>query len=513
MTGNSDQERVFAFLADPATHGLAAGEVGRIHTHVAEVFLAGDTVYKVKRAVRFAFLDFSGLEARRAACEAELRLNVRTAPDIYLDAVPICRAPDGSLNISGEGEPVEWAVKMRRFDENQTLDHLADRGTLRPEWIDELVDAVVTFHGEAERRGPPYGGAEGLDAIIDDNAEDMARLSELFAPARVERLIAAKRQALERNAALLDARRDQGWVRRCHGDLHLGNVVLWQGRPTPFDCIEFSESIGSIDVAYDLAFLLMDLEVRGLREHANRAMNRYFGRQGGVEVLAALPLMLALRAGVRAKVSGLALSGMEEGAKAQHLREMAERFFAAAEAFLADTAPPRLLAVSGLSGSGKTTLAKALAPDLGRAPGALHLRSDVMRKRLAGVTPEERLPPEAYTKESNRAVYETLFAEARSALAAGQCVVLDAVFARPGERDEAEAIAREAGVAFQGIWLDAPGESLKDRVARRVGDASDATGAVVERQLGYELGRIDWPRLDAARGPEAVCVAAKALLP
>lgn len=503
MTERDPQEEIFAFLGDPATHGLSE-PVGRVRTHVAEVFLAGDLVYKVKRAVRYAFLDFSGLEARREACEAELRLNARTAPEIYLAAVPITREADGRLRLSGEGEAVEWAVKMRRFNETQTLDRLADRGELRPEWIDALVDAAVDLHTSAEVRPAPFGGAEGLRQIIDENAEDMGQLAEVFEPGRVARLIAAKRTALGANAEMLDARRAAGLVRHCHGDLHLGNVVLWHGRPTPFDCIEFSESISCIDVAYDLAFLLMDLEVRGLRPLANRALTRYFGRQAGGEVLSALPLMLALRASVRAKVTAMALAGLEEAREAQQLRETALRFFTAAEGFLSEAPEPSLVAVGGLSGSGKTTLAAALAPRIGRVPGALHLRSDLIRKRLAGVAPEERLPPESYTPESNREVYDTLLREAATALAAGQSVIADAVFARPEERGEVGEVACKAGVGFQGLWLDAPAEALRGRVEARLGDASDATTQVVDRQLRYQLGEIGWKRIDAASGTEEV---------
>src|SRR5690625_2511669 len=502
------QQEVFAFLADPATHGLPSGKVKRIATHVAEVFLAGDRVYKVKRAVRYAFLDFSDLEARRLACETEVRLNRRTAPDIYLGISAVRRTAEGRLVLDsdgqGEGEVIEWAVRMRRFDETRTLDLLADQGTLEARWIDSLIDAVVVLHEQAEVRGAPYGGAEGLDRIIDDNLEDMARFPAVFDPGSLARLIDAKRQALGANAQLLDRRREEGFVRRCHGDLHLGNVVLWQERPTPFDCIEFSESIGSIDVAYDLSFLLMDLEVRGLRALANRAMGRYFGRQGQVEVLSALPLMLSLRASVRAKVNAMAAQGKKDRSEREQSLETARKLFAAAETFLSDRREPRLLVVAGLSGSGKTTLAGALAPLVGRTPGALHLRSDVLRKRLGGVEPEERLPAEAYGEESSRAVYELLLAEGRGALAAGQAVVLDAVFARPEERAAAEAIAREAAVPFQGLWLDAPEDALKSRVTARQGDASDATAAVVEQQLGYQVGQLTWTRIDARGGAEAV---------
>lgn len=512
MSQCQEQEEVFAFLADPVTHGLKGEKVKRIHTHAAELFLAGELVYKVKRAVRYSFLDFSTLEARREACDKELRLNARTAADIYLGVSAICRQADGRLVLDGEGEPVEWAVRMRRFDETQTLDRLVALGPLREEWIDQLVDAVVELHVTAEVRGEPYGGAAALGRTIDENAEDMERFPGIFGIERLEKLIAAKRRALAENAELLDERRARGFVRRCHGDLHLGNIVLWKGKPTPFDCIEFSEEIGTIDVVYDLAFLLMDLEVRGLRAHANRAMGRYFGRQGHVEVLSALPLMLALRAAVRAKVNAMSAERQREEARKREALELTRKFFTAAESFLTAPREPRLLAIGGLSGSGKTTLAAALAPEIGPAPGALHLRSDILRKRLAGVAPEARLPPEAYDRQTSREVYRTLLEEAGNALAAGQAVVIDAVFAQAEERTAAEGLARQAAVPFHGFWLEAPEEVLKSRVAARKGDASDATPEVVEQQLGYGLGEVRWPRIDARDGAEAVLQKARKLI-
>ncbi len=513
MSGKNQQE-VFDFLADPATHG--GKEVKRLRTHVAEVFLVGDCAYKVKRAVCYAFLDFSTLDARRRACEAEVRLNRRTAPDIYLGLSVIRRKAAGELELdhrgNGAGEPLEWAVRMRRFDESQTLDLLADEGRLVAPLIDSLVDAIVGLHEEAEVRGQPYGGAEGLRAIVEENRADMTRFPVVFSPDRLASLISVQQKALSQNAALLDARREAGFVRRCHGDLHLGNVVLWQEKPTPFDCIEFSESIGTIDVAYDLSFLLMDLEVRGLRALANRAMGRYFGRMSHPEILSALPLMLALRASVRAKVSAMTAEGASDERARQRALKAAHSFFAAAEAFMSDASAPRLIVVGGLSGSGKTTLAAALAPDVGRVPGALHLRSDIVRKRLAGVAPEERLPVEAYDKGSSRRVYETLFREAHAALKAGQVVVLDAVFARPDERAEAEALARDTQVRFDGLWLDAPADALKARVSARKGDASDATAQVVEQQLTYAIGEIAWPRIDATQREESVMQEAQGYL-
>lgn len=515
------QSEVLEFLADPLTHGFREGEVQRVRTHISEIFLVGDRALKVKRAVRYAFVDFSTLAARRAACEAEIRLNRRTAPEIYLHTVAIRRGDAGrlSLDMPGHekaGEPIEWAIVMRRFDERLTLDRLAEQGALRSEWIDALVDAVIDMHRGAETYGRLYGGRGGLEKIIDENAIDMAAFPDSFAPPRLKALIVAQRKLLTANANLLDARREAGLVRRCHGDLHLGNIVLWRERPVIFDCIEFSDDIAIIDVMYDLAFLLMDLDTRGRRDLANRALSRYLGRQSGVEILAALPLMLSLRAAVRAKVTAMTIAGSSNPSDTAPNAARAEHYFQAAERFAAVAPQPCLVAVGGLSGTGKTTLAAALAPELGRAPGALLMRSDVIRKRLADVPPEQKLPENAYTRDNTRRVYETVYREAMAALSAGQCVILDAVFGREHERRACEAVAAAAGIKFIGVWLEAPGATLKSRIVHRIShdsDASDATPEVVSLQMSYDLGPITWARLDASMTSEAVLNKARQLMP
>jgi len=274
--------------------------------------------------------------------------------------------------------------------------------------------------------------------------------------------------------------------------------VLLGGQPVPFDAIEFSERIANIDVLYDLAFTLMDLEHRALRPLANRLLNEWLWRIGELpashdEALALLPLFLARRASIRAFVDSsiTAVSGADN-APARAYQRLALAFL--------QPSPPRLMAIGGLSGSGKTTTALKVAPGIGRAPGAVVVRSDVERKRVAGVALEDRMPAGSYTAESSAQVYAAILARAERALRAGHSVVLDAVFAKPEERQAAEALAQKVGVPFEGLWLDVPKEVAQARVAAREGDASDATPAVVERQFGYELGEIDWRRYSGGCG-------------
>lgn len=500
----SGQDEVIAFLKDPSTHGETAGEVRHVTTHVAHVFLAGERAWKIKRAVAYSFLDFTSLKAREKVCRREVELNRRTAPQIYLGVHAITRRKEGGLEFDGAGETLDWVIEMRRFDQDLMFDHLIEQGELEPRHVMDLVDRVYDLHEQAERLDAPYGGAEGLQGVVEDNAEDMKAMSGCFTPDAVEDLTRRSRAALERVGPLLDRRREDGWVRQCHGDLHLGNVVLWQEQATPFDCIEFSQRIAGIDVVYDLAYLLMDLVNRNRRDFANLAMNRYLSRVGQVEVLDALPLMLSIRAAVRAKVTAAAVDAQEDEAEAEKLTAAAGRFFTLARQFLEPAGQPRLIAIGGFSGTGKSTLSAALAPEIGRVPGALHLRSDMIRKRLQGVPPETRLPQDAYSASVSRQVYDTLFAEAKAALEAGQSVIADAVWARPEERAQLAALARDCDATFQGLWLEAAQETLEARIEARRNDSSDATVSVLEHQLTYETGEIDWLHLDTGNGAQIV---------
>jgi len=504
MTEESAQSAVLEFLGRP--DGNATPQ--RVDTHAAAVFLSRDRALKIKRAVRFPFLDYSTLAKRKAACEAEIAVNRPYAPSIYRGVVAITRQRDGSLAVGGDGEPVEWAVEMGRFDETQTLDHLAAAGKVDAALADALGRAVAQAHDKA-RAVKDLGFADVLGEIAAQNETELNGTPDLFSPASVASLAEATRDALAAVRPLLIAREHDGLVRRCHGDLHLGNIVLIDGKPVLFDAIEFDDRIATADVLYDLAFLLMDLIDRGLGHLATIVLNRYLAdtrRDADLDALEALPLFMSVRAAIRAKVTAarLAQHADDKGA-AQSARD----YHALAIRLLAPRAPV-LVAVGGLSGTGKSLLARALAAELPAAPGAVWLRSDVERKALFGVTETDRLPEAAYTREATARVYARLAEKARRVLKAGHAVLVDAVFAAAPER---AAIAQAAGGApFHGLFLVADLAVRVARVGARANDASDANAAVARAQEDYDLGVMDWQPVDASGTPAATLQAALAAL-
>ncbi len=505
------QASLVAFLSEGRAYGLPGAPVERIATHAAFVFLVGDRAYKMKRAVRYSFLDFSTLERRRAALEAELRLNRRTAPTLYHRVVPVTREKDGSLAINGRGKVVEWLLEMRRFDQEALLDRMAQRGTLDAAIIDKLAIEIAEFHVLAPPT-PERGGHAGMRRVIEGNARDLETIDgPVFEMPAVADLNRNSRNELERRRDLLDERRIAGRVRHCHGDLHLGNVVLLDGRPVLFDCIEFDDDLASIDTFYDLAFLLMDLEHRRLRPLAQRLLTGYLDATWDDQGVALLPLFLSCRAAIRAKVLGFELALEKQAERREQTIAEARDYLARALDFLRPP-PPRLIAIGGVSGTGKSTLAARLAPSLGAAPGAVVLRSDVIRKKLFGLAPTERLHPGAYRPEVSRRVYRILGERAAALIGGGHTAVVDAVFLNPTQRTEIEEVARQAGVPFVGLWLQAPPELLERRVRERYGDASDATAEVVRGQLKARPGPITWQRIDASGSSEAILTAARQVL-
>jgi uncharacterized protein len=490
------QERVFAFLTDPATHPL----VHRIDTHAASVFLEGGRALKIKRAVHLAFLDYSTLEKRKAACDEEIKINRQFAPQIYRRVVPITQGNDGSLAIDGDGTPVEYAIEMARFDERQTIDHLAEAGPLGPDLVDAIADAIAASHVVAPQ-APAEPWIKSIMPIIEANTTAFRTAGCLPAADLGE----ASQSAFAGIRGLLERRGREGCVRRCHGDLHLANIVLIERKPVLFDAIEFDPAMASVDVLYDLAFPVMDFIRYGRNAAANALLNRYLGKTSdeNLDALGTLPLFMSLRSAIRAKVL-LARLGRNSGDNA-NVMQSARAYFALARRLIRPP-PPQLVAVGGLSGTGKSVLARALAPDVTPLPGAVVLRTDVLRKQQFQVKETDRLPTSAYQPEITAQIYETLMQRAVRVLSQGHSVVVDAVFAHEAERAAIRDAARKLNIRFVGLFLVTDLATRMSRVGRRKRDASDATPEIAEIQEKYSIGAVDWAEIGASGSPEQTLI-------
>ena len=469
-------ESLIEALRDPACYPHAADRVELEETHISWVLLAGDYAYKLKKPVRLPFLDFSTLAARRHFCEEELRLNRRTAPELYLEVVPIVRDAGGAVRVNpgataragAPAEPLEYAVKMRRFAAGELADAMARRGALGEAEIDSLAAEIARFHLAAPRAddSSAWGTPEGVEAPA------LANFEQIGAP--LDALREWTRREGRRLRPAFAARRAQGFVRECHGDLHLGNVAFIGGRAVPFDCIEFDPALRWIDVMSEVAFLVMDLLAHRLPALAWRLLNAWLEATGDYGGAGVLRYYLVYRAMVRAKIA--------------RLRGSQEAFadYAALAGSLAEEGRPRLVLMHGLSGSGKTVAAQKLLETL----GAVRVRSDVERKRLHGLAPRARtgagLSAGIYDEASGRRTYARLAECAALALEAGYPAIVDAAFLERAQREPFLQLAERLGAACVIAHCTAPEATLRRRVAVRAAraqDASEAGLAVLERQL------------------------------
>jgi len=490
VSADSAQSPVLAFL-----NGIGGPATRRIDTHAASIFLTHNRAWKLKRAIKFGYLDFTTPQRRRSALEAELVLNRRTAPDLYIAVHPLTQDADGALSVGGKGRIVDWLLEMQRFPDDALLSEQVRHGRLEPAMLRRLAEKIHAFHDKAKVTTGP-GAAAGLRKVIVQTAVDMGHFPAILDPDRTKRLVSRQLALCGALTPLLDRRGGEGRVRHCHGDLHLGNIAIVKGEPTLFDCLEFSDELATIDVLYDLSFLLMDLWHSGAPNAANIIFNTYLDLSpADEEGIAMLPLMLSERSAIRAYV--LAAQCVKDG-NDQALADQARDYLASAEDFLASV-DPCLVAIGGLSGSGKSTLAQRIGDRLGRPPGARIHRSDVVRKQMAGVRLLARLPADAYAKNKSAAVYQRLGELAADTIRQGSAAIVDAVFADEGERTAIEKVADEAGVAFNGLWLEA-GEAVRStRVGSRGSDPSDADPGVARAQSRYNVGELGaWRRMDAA---------------
>ncbi|MBI4583182.1 MAG: AAA family ATPase [Planctomycetes bacterium] len=472
-------------LENPSLYDHPVERFEVIETHISWVLLTGPYAYKIKKPVNLGFVDFSTLEKRRHDCLEELRLNRRLAPQLYLEVVAIAGSEE-SPAINGPGPILEYAVKMVQFPQEDQLDRVLERGELRRERLDEIVRKIAAFHGRIDRahEASEFGSVERTYQRVKDNFLQIRKVIDK--PADLRRLYDLERWTEEAHAALLEklrARRRDGFVRECHGDMHLGNMALLGGEVMIFDCIEFNPHYRWNDVISEAAFLAMDLHARERPDLANRFLNSYLEITGDYAGLAFLRYYLVYRAMVRAKVACIRFGqGPMDEAEKHHLLEQYAKYLRLAERFL-EPARPVLTITHGLSGSGKTTATQEIL----ERQGAIRVRSDIERKRLFGLQPLERsgsaLDAGLYGPEAFQKTYNRLAELSETILVAGYPVLADAAFLKWKEREQFRALARRLSVPFGILHLEAPEQVLRQRIAGRTGDASEASLEVLKQQI------------------------------
>jgi aminoglycoside phosphotransferase family enzyme/predicted kinase len=475
-------------LLNRATYGHPCSDIQIVETHISWVVLTGDWAYKLKKPVNFGFVDFTTLELRRVACMDELRLNLRTAPDLYDSVVPLTNQPTGP-RFGGEGTILEYAVRMRQFERNDTFDRLQQQGKLSAQIIETLARRVADLHQAAAiaLADSSFGSPETVLQQAQDCVDEITRL-DLVADLRsqLDQIRRWIHEEWSRLKELFVERKRDGHVRECHGDLHLGNVVLYAGCPTLFDCLEFNPQLRWIDIVSDIAFVVMDLHDRGAPQLAWHALNEWLQQTGDYEGLPLLKYYLAYRSLIRSKVA--ALRSQQPGLSVSDSELQQDRL----ESYLKLTSAliqpnrPALLLMHGLSGSGKSFVARHLAASI----GAVQIRSDVERKRLFGLWPARDFSSdgvaEVYSPAATEQTYRRLRTLANTVVSAGYFVIVDAAFLSQSQRAEFVSMADALGFPWAMIECQAPDSVLRDRITRRQlagGDPSDADSKILDMQL------------------------------
>lgn len=484
-----DVSELISGLSQPSAFPDPVGDVEVLQTHISIVFLAGNVAYKVKKPVKLSFLDFSTLELRKSVCDQEVRLNRRLAPDVYLGVVPVT-GNDTELKFEGAGAAVEWAVKMRRLPQEATLEHLVEHGDINDLQVASLARRLAQFHASAEtsERIASFGRFDAVARNVRENFEVAAPMvGRTISPAVRDRLVGLTEAALAEQQELIEARAARGMPRDTHGDLHLDHVYLFPEQSPPrdlviVDCIEFNERFRYTDPVADMAFLTMDLQFHGRWDLARVFSDSYFAASNDAEGTRLLPLYLSYRAAVRGKVDGLQLNEPEipEAARAAALSRGCGHWLLALGSLERPAMRPCLLLAAGLPGTGKSTLARRLAERAG-----LHvIRSDVVRKELAGISAESGAQAPTgqgiYTPEWNARTYAECLARAEKLLFAGQRVLIDANFPDNARR---RTFLREAvawGVPPLMFVCQADPQVVHERLAARTADASDADWSVYQ---------------------------------
>lgn len=475
------QQRIIAALHDPRRYPHAADRIEVIETHISWVVLAGDYAYKIKKALNLGFLDYSTLDQRRFCCDEELRLNRRTAPDLYLDTVAIGGSPDAP--VFGAQPAIEYAVRMRRFGSAALMDRLLLQGKIEARHIDRLAATIACFHEGLPRAATD--SAFGTPAAVNTAAMQNYEQLRALLPGRADResivqLEVATEAEFAECKATFEQRRAEGFVRECHGDLHLGNIVLQGDEPVPFDGIEFNPSLRWIDVMDEVAFSVMDLLHRDHADLAWRLLNAYLEASGDHGGLPVLRFYLAYRAAVRAKVCAIRARQADISTHERNKELTTCRSYLALAHRCLQQYSPALIITHGLPGSGKTTFSQMALQQL----GAIRIRSDVERKRLYGLGMLESSRTKGgdiYSREATQRTYARLHEFARELLAAGYVVIVDAAFLRREERESFHALAQSLSVPFAIASLYATDKALRERIRQRRNDASEADVTVLEK--------------------------------
>lgn len=483
--------RLLQSLQNPDLFDHSVREFQVIETHISWVLLTGAFAYKIKKPVDLGFVDFSTLERRRYYCSEELRLNRRLAPDIYLGVVAISGTPE-KPRIDGTNAAIEYAVKMKQFSQQNLLPHVLFKGHLTTHHIDSLAGQIADFHASIQVAGAetPFGLPDNLAKPVLANFQYLpAEASHVLGQDRIDALRSWTEQAHADHHEILAKRKSEGWIRECHGDLHLGNMALFDERIVIFDCIEFNETFRWIDVMSELAFAVMDLIDRGRLDFAYRLLNGYLEHTGDYEGLAVLRYYLTYRAMVRAKVAGIRLEQEEEGSPERPRIEQELKDYLQLAERLTQPTQAALILMHGLSGSGKTTISQTILETM----GAIRIRSDIERKRMFGLGPEGRSDDlsilSMYGGDATERTYHRLEELADRILDAGFIVVVDATFLRAAQRQKFQHLAIKKHVPFLILDVCASESLMIERVRKREesgADASEATVGVLKDQLRHE---------------------------